>query len=278
MKLKKTLPPNRSFEQIQNHYLVEKAIADRIKVSSLEDRKLIYATMYDELFGKVPDHPRLTRRDNEQLTLIANKNKLATLSGLIDQSTVFAEFGPGDCRFAMEVAKYVNCAYGIDISDQRNPNHNAPDNFKLIIYDGYSLEGIEENSIDILFSDQIIEHFHPEETQLHFQLAYRILKKGGKYIFITPHAFRGPHDVSAYFSDEPECFHLKEWTYAELHQILSQLGYSKLDSYWCAKSIKFRMPNFYFEVCEKVLGLFPRQYIRVVAKYLIPNIFCATIK
>ena len=52
MKLKRPLPLNRSFSQVRNHYLVEKAIAKRLKQASREERKLIYATMYDDLFSK----------------------------------------------------------------------------------------------------------------------------------------------------------------------------------------------------------------------------------
>ena len=47
MKLLKPLPPNRSYDQIMNHYLVEKSIADRLKNSTREERKLILAMMCD---------------------------------------------------------------------------------------------------------------------------------------------------------------------------------------------------------------------------------------
>ena len=180
---------------------MEKAIAERLKKANREERKLIYATMYDDLFSQVPDYPRLTRREDKELTVRANKPKLALVSRFLDKSTVFAEFAPSDCRFAVEVAKYVKYVYGIDISDQKGQTNNMPDNFKLIIYDGYDLGEIEDNSIDIIFSDQLIEHLYPKDTKFHFELAYRILKKGGKYIFCTPHAFSGPHDISKYFSD-----------------------------------------------------------------------------
>src|SRR6266540_1639280 len=117
MKLRKPLPPNRSFEQVRNHYLVEKAIAERLKKASCEERKLIYATMYDDLFNQVPDHPRLTQRNNSRLTRTANKSKLELVSEFLNKSSVFVEFAPGDCRFAMEVTKYVKNVYAIDISD-----------------------------------------------------------------------------------------------------------------------------------------------------------------
>lgn len=276
--LKKPLSSNRTFEQVKNHYLVEKAIADRLKRANREERKQIYATMYDELFSKVPDHPRLTIREDKQLTLSASRGKLAILSPYIDQSTIFAEFGPGDCKFAMEVAKYVKFVYGIDISDQRNPDDRVPENFQLIVYDGYSLDGIQENSIDIIFSDYLIEHLHPEDTKDHFILAHRLLKDSGKYVFRTPSAFTGPTDVSQYFSDEPEGFHLKEWTYTELRQMLTRTGYSKLISYWTGKGITFRMPFLYFDISEKVLGLLPKTYTRLVSSAAIPKILCVAVK
>jgi 2-polyprenyl-3-methyl-5-hydroxy-6-metoxy-1,4-benzoquinol methylase len=215
MDLRLKLPEGRTYQQVKNHYLVEKSIADRLKAASREERKLIYSGMYDELFQKVPDHPRLTVRSSEQLTRSENKNKLKLIKKLLNPDTVFLEFAPGDCRFAFETAKYVRKVYGVDISDQIGEVDKLPENFNLIIYDGYQLDGIEANSIDLIFSDQFIEHLHPDDTFLHFELAFSLLKPGGKYIFRTPHAFSGPYDVSMYFSDIPQGFHLKEWTYSE---------------------------------------------------------------
>jgi hypothetical protein len=229
--------------------------------------------MYDELFSKVPDHPRLLRRESERLTARVNKEKLSIVNRYLNKSVEFVEFAPGDCRLAFEVAKQVKYVYGIDISDQRNPTDIAPENFKLIVYDGYNLDEIKSNSIDIVFSDQLIEHFHPEDTKLHFESVYRILKVGSKYVFRTPHSLTGPHDVSRYFSDEPECFHLKEWTYIEIKRMLMELNYSNFSTHWRAKGIDFRLPYNYFAICEQILGLIPDRYRRVAAKYLIPSLY-----
>ncbi len=278
MKLLKPLPPGRSFEQIKNHYLVEKSIAERLKKSNREDRADILATMYDELFSKVPDHPRITRRKSEKLTSLANQRKYSVISKFINESDLFVEFAPGDCRFAFEVAKKVKYYYGVDISDQHNPADKIPDNFILIVYDGYNLEQLESNSIDIVFSDQLIEHLHLEDTKLHFELVHRILKPGGKYVFRTPHLLTGPHDVSQYFSYEPECFHLKEWTYTEIKTMLIESKYSGFHTYWNAKGLNIRLPNFYFAICEMILGNIPKKYIRSVARYLIPTLCGVAIK
>ena len=130
MKLLKPLPPNRSYEEIKNHYLLEKSIAERLKNSTREERTQILSTMYDEIFNKVPDHPRLTKRQSEEKTAHANKNKLSLVRKYLNESTLFVEFGPGDCRFAFEVAKRVKFSYAVDICDQRNPADIAPNNFQ----------------------------------------------------------------------------------------------------------------------------------------------------
>jgi hypothetical protein len=278
MKLKRSLPPNRNFEQVMNHYLVEKSIAEKLKKSNIEERKLIYATMYDELFNKVPDHPRLVQRHDDQLTFRSNTSKMVLVKRYFDKSAVFAEFAPGDCRFVMEVSRHFKWAYGIDISDQRNPTDNAPENFKLIIYDGFNLNEIEQNCIDIMFSDQLIEHLHPEDCRHHFKLVHSKLKPGGKYIFRTPHAYRGPSDVSGYFSDEPEGFHLKEWTYMEINALLKDIRYSSIHSFWNAKGINIRTPYIYYKLCEKFLILLPKRYLRYLARYLLPGVIIVAVK
>ena len=53
-----------------------------------------------------------------------------------------------------------------------------PNNLKLTIYDGYNLE-LQESSVDVVFSDQLIEHLDPEDVRLHFALVKRILKPQG---------------------------------------------------------------------------------------------------
>lgn len=106
-RLRRSLPANRTIDQVTNHYLVEKAIADRLRTVDRAERKRIYATMYDELFAKVPDHPRLARRSSETLTNAANDKKWSVAGGFLHSSDVFLEFGPGDCKFAVKAASVV---------------------------------------------------------------------------------------------------------------------------------------------------------------------------
>lgn len=252
----------RTFKQIKNHYEVEKEIANRLRTSTRDERKSIYKSMYSELFSKVPDHPRLTGKKSGGKGI---KRTLDFLKNFITPSSIFAEFGPGDCKLAVEISKKVKYVYAIDISDQSGENEKLPENFEHIVYNGYNL-GLKDNSVDVVFSNQLIEHLHPDDTKLHFELVKRILKPRGKYVFITPHNFTGPHDISGYFSDVAEGFHLKEWSYGELYTILKG-AYSFYTTYWGAKSIRIRIPISMAIILEGIIGAIPKKPRKILSRF-----------
>jgi len=271
MDKKLKIPKGRSIDSIIKHYEIEKSIATQLKTGDIEQRKILYRDMYDILFGEIGDHPRLLTRSCPQRTKIANKTKNSFLKKHIDNKKTVLEFAPGDCRFSTYLCNYVKYVYAVDISDQRENKLEQPENFRLIIYDGYSL-GLAENSIDVIFSDHLIEHLHPEDTHLHFELSWRILVPGGKYLFRTPHLFTGPHDVSKYFSEIPEGFHLKEWTNTELEILLRDIGFRQVIFYWALRNIRIRLPMMYFRLAEKILKNFPQYWKRRFATYFLRTI------
>jgi SAM-dependent methyltransferase len=277
VRLKMPLPPDRTLAQLTNHYEVEKALAGRLRESSREDRKISYRPMYDDLFRQVPDHPRLMLRDDQESHAKEDRQKLKIVGRLINNSTIFLEFAPGDCLFSKQVSQLAKFVYGIDISDQRSKQITFPNNFKLIIYDGYDLE-LPSGSIDIVFSNELIEHFHPEDILYHFQLVHRILNKGGAYLFITPHKFAGPSDISMYFSEEPEGFHLKEWTYGEIAALLNISNYSLWNGYIELKGMFIKLPPVYFYIVEMIICRFPFNFRKFLARYLLRQICIIAVK
>jgi SAM-dependent methyltransferase len=264
----------RTREQVWNHYVVESDIARRLKAADHEQRKAIYASMYDELFARVPDHPRLTRRTSPERTARANRNKMALLGRVLAPRGTVLEFAPGDCRFAAVVAGRVGEVIGVDISDQRAPGEPWPPNLRLVVYDGYGLDEIPDASVDVIFSDQLIEHLHPEDVLAHFRLAHRLLRDGGCYAMRTPHAVSGPWDVSRHFCEHPEGFHLKEWTVTELRRALLELGYRRVDCYWGLRSVQRRLPFAYFQAMEALLQRAPRGLAQRLARVLLPSVTC----
>jgi len=261
----------RDEKRLRIHYEVEKSIAERLKTVNREERKAIYHTMYDELFEKIPDHSRLERRKSPKKSQKAVDFNLKFLKRHLKNVETFMEFAPGDGKLSIKIAESIAKVYAVDISNQLEENEKLPDNMSLIIYDGYDLNH-PKSSVDLVFSNQLIEHFHPEETKDHFQLVYDLLKNSGSYLFKTPHRFSGPWDVSRYFSNTAEGFHLKEWTYTELIKLMKRIGFRDIKTYYYMKYFFFKLPVWYFFVKEKLLLVFPKGIRRIVSIFSTPHI------
>jgi SAM-dependent methyltransferase len=193
-------------------------------------------------------------------------------------SDTVLEFAPGDCEFSAALAPQVERVIGVDISDQRQPGRNWPANFSLVVYDGYDLPTIPPGSVDVIFSDQLLEHLHPDDAAHHMRLCYALLKPGGRYVLRTPHADSGPWDVSRYFCDEPEGFHLKEWTYREMREALISAGFSGVLAAWNAREICRPLPLAWFLGVEALFARLPKRIRRKLIRPLIPTLLCVAIK
>ncbi|MEK7729431.1 MAG: methyltransferase domain-containing protein, partial [candidate division KSB1 bacterium] len=103
-------------------------------------------------------------------------------------------------------------------------------NLSWSVSDGVHLEQFEARaSYDLVISDQVLEHFHPEDIAAHLRGVHEILKPNGRYIFSTPHRYSGPHDVSRVFKCARPCgMHLQEYTYREFARALRQAGFTRL--------------------------------------------------
>lgn len=251
--------------QLRHHFEVERELADRLRTSTREERKSLYGTLYDELFRRVPDHPRVTLQETPASIREAVRQRMRLLEGQLGDVDTFLEFAPGDCRLAFEVAGHVRRACAADISNQILGDVQIPANFELIVYDGYEL-GVPDNSVDLTFSYQFIEHLHPDDVEQHFETALRILKPGGRYIFATPHRYTGPHDISAYFSTTPQGFHLKEWDYRQMCALLHRLGFSHTSIYSRGKPLTSGLANGLVRTVEGALGVLPHGVRKALSK------------
>jgi len=95
------------------------------------------------------------------------------------------------------------------------------------VSDGVHLDKFEPpETYDVVVSDQVLEHIHPDDLESHLRSAHSILKRGGRYIFNTPNKYTGPHDVSRIFKrSEPEGMHLREYTCRELFEAARRAGF-----------------------------------------------------
>ncbi len=219
----------RNPERLYAHYLVERELADRLRRASREERATLYGMVYDELFQKVPDHPQLTRRRDGSAVQSAIAPQLRLLERFLKPETVFLEVGAGDCRLSLAVAARVRKVYAVDVSAQIAQFGDAPPGFELIISDGTSIPA-PGGSVELVYSNQLMEHLHPEDAHDQLRAIHAALAPGGRYICITPNALSGPHDISKYFDDSATGFHLREYTAAELAKIFRRVGFTRVQA------------------------------------------------
>ena len=233
--------------------------------STRETRPQLFGQLYDELFERVKDHPRLTRRETEEDSRRAVEARMKIIRPYLKGVKTFMEVAPGDCRLAYKVCEHVDKVIAIDISDQSGEAQNVPENFEFVIYDGYEL-GVEENSVDMAFSYQFLEHIHPEDHEYHFETVYRVLKPGGCYIFDTPHLYSGPHDASAGFTYIHQGMHLKEWTYNEMSALVKKMGFREWYTYRFGKPRESGWWNMATLLVEGMAGCLPLAWRQWVSK------------
>lgn len=258
---------SRSPDQIRQHYLIEKELATRLQIATREERRHLYTTVYDELFRRVPDHPQLALKLDEGLRRRTIAERLELLKGYLKPNSTYLELGPGDCSLALEIAKQVRMVYAVDVSREITRDVTRPDNFELIISDGSSIP-LPDGSIDLAYSDQLMEHLHKEDAREQLQNIHRVLAPGGTYICITPNRLSGPHDVSRNFDDVATGFHLKEYSLTELSQMFRAAGFRHLKVLVGARGFHLRTPTALIKLVESILECAPRGLGRTLARGL----------
>lgn len=213
--------------QLEEHYKVEKALAEQLRNANKVERKGLYTSLYDKLYTKVTHVPKLKRKADPEATAWVVAQRLQLLSQFLKSDLTFLEIGPGDCSLSVAIAQQVKQVYAVDVSNEITKNLDMPDNFELIISDGCSIS-VPEGSVDLAYSHQLMEHLHPEDAKEQLEALYQALAVRGKYICITPNRLSGPHDISRYFDDVATGFHLKEYTVSELYSLFREVGFSKV--------------------------------------------------
>ena len=223
----------RTTEQIVKHYEIEKELARKLRNSNKEDRLTLYTKLYDELFRLVPNHP------------------------LLIQKEIFQDQGNNNIEQIKLLERFLN------------HDNLQPDNFQLIISDGCSIP-VDNGSVDVAYSNDLMEHLHPEDAFEQLKNIYNALKSDGVYICHTPNKLSGPHDVSKYFDFVATGFHLKEYTIGELVNMFKSVGFTKLELIIAARNIvlPISLPVFPFRLLETLLCWLPIKIRRKISKWL----------
>jgi SAM-dependent methyltransferase len=251
----------RTFEQLKQTYDSEKRLASGLNNATKEDRKNLYKSLYDEHFRRIPDHPMILRKANRDAVEWVVAQRMQLLHHFLEPDQTFLEIGPGDCNLSVAVAKQVQKVYAVDVSNEIAHNSNFPQNFELIIRDGCDIP-VPDNSIDIAYSHQLMEHLHPDDAEEQLRNIYKALAPGGLYICITPNRLSGPHDTSQYFDHVATGWHLKEYSVSEVYALFRAVGFSKIDYYKSRGTIHTAFPlvpatNVGIRTLESFLSILP---------------------
>jgi SAM-dependent methyltransferase len=174
------------------------------------------------------------------------------------------EIGAGDCAVSRALSRHVRAVTAVDVSFAISAG-DLPANVERRITDGRVLPA-EDGTVDLVYSNQLLEHLHPEDAALHAREIRRVLRPGGRYVCLTPNRLNGPHDVSAHFDDEATGFHLKEYTTRELIGLFTGAGFSGMQVLLKARARTFVLPAAPLVVLEHALDRLPPARRRQVAR------------
>ena len=254
--------PVRTPEQLKHHYEVEKALAARLRTAGPDERPRLYSWVYEELYRQVADHP-LSHRSEEEVRADAAV-QMAFLRRFLKPGIAMVELGPGDCALAFQAARHVSRVVGVDVMENCTPHVPRPENFEMVVCDGIHLP-LPDASFQLAYSNQVVEHLHPDDVLEQTRSVYRMLEPGGIYACATPSRITGPHDVSGAFDDVATCLHLKEYATGELSRVFRRAGFSRIVPYGGLRGRYAPFPLFVASIWEAAVGALPHRAGRAIA-------------
>lgn len=254
---------SRSLESIRHHYEVERELAGRLRSATSARRRTMYQEVYNDLYSRVSDIPHLAAggpaRDREVAALVA------FLGPFLSGKRTFLELGPGDFKLSIAVAGMVDRVYAADVTDEVVNSVSLPASVRFVLTDGFSFD-VPRGSVDVAFSDQVLEHLHPDDAAEQVQAIRTLLAPGGVYVCITPNRLYGPHDISQYFDPVATGLHLKEYTVSEVAGLFRRCGFSAVRAYTTtAQKPALRVPLAAVSGVERTLDLLPQRMRRGLA-------------
>jgi SAM-dependent methyltransferase len=244
----------RSSEQILEHYVIEKELAERLRNAPAEERPTLYRQVYEELFRRVPHHP-LTENAPEDPETVAERGGL--LRGFLSPGSTYLEIGPGSGSVARLIQPHASRVFLVDVTDAGLRGSELPPRTEFFFSDGLSVP-VPRESIDLAFSDQVMEHLHPDDALSQLRQIYDAMKPAGRYVCFTPSRLTGPHDISRGFDETATGLHLKEYTIRELNQLFRSTGFSSTFVLAGGRGRYFKVPTRLAGSIEMLLESLPR--------------------
>ena len=268
-------------EMILAHWELEKRLTKELLESTPENRWEVFERCYSMLYSELW---WLNKFIGAGSTLPPSQRYKSWVELIRQPPKKIYEIGSGKGEMMTYLASCGFECRATEITRERGQKHvSEHPNLSWAISDGVHLKRFEvPNSYDVVVSDQVIEHLHPDDLYEHFKGVLSILSSGGRYIFCTPHKQIGPSDISRVFKcDKPMGMHLKEYTYQELKELLERAGFKDI---YAVLRIPMKITQLfgiyvkpkasrtyldYLCAVEKLISLLPRQTFRRKAARLL---------
>ncbi len=184
------------------------------------------------LYLRVPNYPQVTLSQSPDSITRMNAGKMRLLKPFLRPDLTFLEVGAGDAKLSLAVCPHVRQVYGLDVAQEITGRVRGPANLKFVHSTGCDVP-LPDESVDLAYSDQVMEHTHPDDAVAQLREIYRVLRPGGIYLCITPNRLSGPRDISRYFDELARGFHLREYSMGDLADIFHQAKFSRV---WVEKN------------------------------------------
>jgi SAM-dependent methyltransferase len=251
----------RSPDELQRQYILETGLAKRLLEAPEDERAATYAAVYDELFEKIPDHPQLHGDPEDRRRQV--EGRLALLSRFLRPTDTLMEIGAGDCEFSVRAASLVRQVIAVDVSAVITGQDRSCPNLEVILNHGTDIP-VEAGSVDLAFSDQLMEHLHPDDAEAQLHNIRRALRPGGLYVCVTPNRCTGPWDVSRHFDEVARGFHLREYCIADIDEEFRRVGFTKLRYYAGGRGRYVQVPAWALRLAEGAFWHLPRRIRHVL--------------
>ena len=118
---------------------------------------------------------------------------------------------------------------------------------ELVLSDGVSIP-VEAT---LIFSNQLMEHLHPDDVREQLRNVVTALLPGGRYLCITPSRLNGPHDISRGVDKVARGFHLREYTYTELDRLFKDVGFARTRAVIRIRGRQLEAPTWLLKALER---------------------------
>ena len=253
LQVRRALNDARAADRIIEHYVLERQLSDQLRCAAPESRSATYTEVYKKLFASLPDHPQQDPNSGHPARVDA---QLRAIKRHVEPGAIFLELGCGDAALGFAAAGKFSTVYGLDVTDALVDFASAPRNFTFLHTSGTNVP-LPAATVDFAYSNQLLEHLHPEDAAEQLQEVRRVLKPGGLYMCVTPSRVSGPHDVSCYFDYEATCLHLREYDYQALRTLFREAGFQSISCRALLRGLELRLPYSVIRTLECSMLMLP---------------------